>query len=332
MSSLRQLRTESLPSLPLDSGQLLRKPRIAYYLDGAISPMRDNVILVLHALTGSADASGDWWRGQIGDGAPLNTEKYAVISPNLVGSCYGSTGPREVESFPRLTVRDIARSIAALLDRLGIPAVQLVTGGSLGGMVALEFAASFPGRARRAAVFAAPARLSANAIAWSHVQRLILDRCGEDGLGLAREIAMLSYRAAQGLEDRFGRSRTLTGSFAVQDWLDYHGNRFVERFSVESYRSLIDAMDSHDVGRDRGGIGERLRASQTFFTGIGIPGDRFCPESEVKDWVSAARGVYREIESAHGHDAFLLECDQVGAILREVLRSDIGLPDVAEVA
>jgi len=316
----RTLRFAQLPPLPLECGQTLHGATLAYHLDGALAPRRDNVVLVLHALTGSADAAGEWWSGLIGDGAALDTSRYAVLSPNLLGSCYGSSGPAHgSDEFPPVTTRDMARALGVLLESLGIPRVQLVTGGSLGGMVALEFAATFPGRAARAVVFAAPAAQSAAAIGWVHVQREALRLAGADGLRLARQVAMLTYRTPEGLRERFGRSRGAQGSFAVQEWLTHHGARLDARFSRASYLTLLDAMDTHDVARARGGVGERLRDAGTAFTGVGIPGDVFYPSEEIAAWVAEAGGRFRTIASPHGHDAFLIERAQVATILQEAL-------------
>lgn len=186
-------------------------------------------------------------------------------------------------------------------------------------MVALELVASFPGRVGHAAVFAAPMRLGAGAIAWSQVQRELLSAGGAQGLALARQVAMLSYRTGAGLDARFRRDRTRGGRFAVGEWLSAHGQRLAARMDPATYRFLLDVMDTHDLSSARGGAGERLRASGTRLTGIGIPGDRFCDASEVAAWVRAAGGRYREIDSAHGHDAFLIEHAQVSALLRDVL-------------
>lgn len=326
--SSRRLHRLALPPLALDSGAMLRDATLAYHLDGRLNARRDNVVLVLHALTGSADAAGDWWAEHIGAGRALDTDRYAVLAPNLLGSCYGSSGPSTVEGFPSLTVRDQARALAVLLERLGVSSVALVVGGSLGGMVALEFAAGFPGRARAGLVIAAPAQLGAGAIAWSALQRKALDVGGAEGLALARQIAMLSYRTSDGLDARFGRERSPSGAYRVSDWLAAHGDRLVARMDAATYRGLIDVMDTHDLAGDRGGIGERLRASGTALIGVGIPGDRFCAAEEVQAWVDAAGGQYHELRSPHGHDAFLIEHAQVSALLTEALHA---LP-TAEVA
>lgn len=318
-ASARTLQRLTLPPLPLDSGETLAGATMAFHCDGTLAPRRDNAIVVLHALTGSADAAGDWWRHHVGPERALDTARWAVLSPNLLGSCYGSSGPATAERFPALTVRDQARAVAVWLERLGITRVVLAAGGSLGGMVALELAASFPGRVARAAVFAAPVRLGAGAIAWSQVQRELLTVGGAQGLALARQVAMLSYRTGSGLDARFRRDRNRDGRFVVGDWLSAHGQRLAARMDAATYRYLIDQMDTHDLASDRGGAGERLRASGTRLTGIGIPGDRFCEATEVEAWVRAAGGRYREIHSRHGHDAFLIEHTQVSALLRDVL-------------
>ena len=213
----------------------------------------------------------------------------------------------------------MARAVGVLLESLGVPQVALVTGGSLGGMVTLEFVATFPGRARSAVVFAAPAAQSAASIGWVHVQREALRLGGPDGLALARQVAMLTYRTPEGLRERFGRLRGEECDFAVQDWLRRHGARLDARFSRESYLTLLDAMDTHDLARGRGGVSERLRGSGTALTGVGIPGDQFYPSDEVAEWVHAAGARFRTISSPHGHDAFLIELAQVGALLTEAL-------------
>jgi homoserine O-acetyltransferase/O-succinyltransferase len=247
---------------------------------------------------------------------------HAVLAPNLLGSCYGSTGPAQCpDGFPQLTTRDMARAIGVLLERLGVARLALVTGGSLGGMVALEFVATFPRRADAAVILAAPVAHSAAAIAWTHVQREALRLAGTAGLRLARQVAMLSYRTPHGLHHRFRRFPGARGAFAVQDWLDAHGERLDARFDGASYLALLDAMDTHDLARGRGGAGERLRGSGTRLTAVGIPGDQLYPAEEVKAWAGEAGARYVELRSLHGHDAFLIEREQVAGILRDALRS-----------
>jgi len=320
LSETDHLHTVDLPAMPLDGGETLAAPRIAFHAHGTPDALHRSVVLVLHALTGSAAAATDWWSGLIGPGAAIDTDRHAVLVPNLIGSCYGSSGPRTGgESFPALTTRDLARAVGVFLHVLNVPRVQLVVGGSLGGMVALEFAASFPGRAARALVFAAPARQTAWGLGWNALQRELVRAHGAAGLELARAASMLTYRSAEGLEQRFGRARNASGEAEIARWLRGHGERFRERFDPASYLALLDAMDAHDVSRADIGVGTRLRASGTHFTGVGIPGDVLYPPNVVQSWVRAAGGQYAELQSPHGHDAFLLENAQVAALLRSAL-------------
>jgi homoserine O-acetyltransferase len=309
-----------LPPLPLDGGGTLDSPRVAFHAHGALDAQRGNVVLVLHALTGSTQAAHEWWSGLIGPGAAIDTDRHAVLVPNLLGSCYGSSGPREGgEPFPPLTTRDQARAIGVLLQRLEIPRVELVVGGSLGGMVALEVAASFPGLVAQALVIAAPAQQTTWGLGWNALQRALVRDRGAEGLELARATAMLTYRGAEGLERRFGRQRDANGEHEIARWLRGHGVRFRERFDAASYLALLAAMDAHDVARSEGGVATRLRASGTRFTGVGIPGDVLYPPNVVESWVRATGGSYAEIHSEHGHDAFLIEKAQVASLLRSAL-------------
>ena len=172
----RTLHSLDVPSFTLESGEVLHHAVQAFHLDGRLNARRDNLVIVLHALTGSADAAGDWWKDIVGPGCALDTNRWAVLTPNLLGSCYGTTGPSSsAPEFPRVTPRDQAHFVARLVAALGVTDVALVTGGSLGGMVALEWTAQFPGATRTAVVLAAPAAHTAHAIAWNAVQRACLD-------------------------------------------------------------------------------------------------------------------------------------------------------------
>lgn len=341
--SARALRLQRVGDFALESGQVLRNVVQAYHLDGALNTSRDNVVLVFHALTGSADAAGDWWTDAIGPGRTIDTERYAVLCANLLGGCYGTAfetaggtaGNREQGignslrlhdeaedgSIPSITTRDQARLIQGLLDDLGITSVALATGGSLGGMVALEWAAQNPGAARSIAIFAAPAAHSAYAIAWNHIARRAIEIGGAAGLEVARMIGMMTYRTADEQAQRFGRERGADGGWAVGGYLDHHGRKLRDRFTVRSYRMLLGAMDSHDVGAGRGGVAAALGPIRGRLIGVGIPGDLLYSADEVRAWTEAAGAEYREIRSITGHDAFLLEQEQVAAILEEALRA-----------
>jgi len=308
-------RTLRVRSFPLDSGLEVAELTQAYHLYGRLNARRDNAVFVFHSLTGNALAA-EWWQGVVGPGCAIDTERFAVFCPNLLGSCYGTRG---LPSGTAVTPRDMARLAARLLEAHDVRSVALVTGGSLGGMVALEWAVQLPAVTRAAVAFGAPAAHSAFAIGYNHVQRRALELGGEAGFALARMAALLTYRTAPEFEARFGRETRADGLFQVQSYLDYQGDKLVARMDPASYRTLIDAMDAHDVGRDRGGIAAALQPCGASLYGVGITGDLLYPPAEVQAWVAAAGGHYRELESTHGHDAFLLEPQAVNEILREAL-------------
>jgi homoserine O-acetyltransferase len=329
----RTLRTLRIPSFVLDSGEALHDVVQAFHLDGTLNARRDNLVIVFHALTGSADAAGDWWKEIVGPGLALDTTRYAVLVPNLLGSCYGTTGPTAAtQDFPRITPRDQARLVARLVATLGVSDVALVTGGSLGGMVALEWTALYPGATRTAVVLAAPAAHTAHAIAWNAVQRVALDVGGEAGLALARQISMIAFRSEREFNQRFGRAVEPDGRFSVEGYLNHHGFKLANRFNAASYRTLLDAMDAHDVGRGRGGVERALRGLRSAIYAVGIPGDQLYSADVVRRWATDAGAEYRELSSVHGHDAFLLEHEQVGAILRGALDASSRADSTRDVA
>lgn len=309
----------------LPSGHTLDRLEQRWTLAGTPSPDGGNVILLFHSLTGGTDP-GAWWPGLVGAGRILDPARWAIVTPALLGGCAGTGDPERLPAG--ITPRDMASAVGLLLDHLRIPRVRLAAGGSVGGMVALEWAASFPRRSEAVLVFAAPAAHTAQGIAFNRIQREALRLGGPvEGLALAREMAMLTYRTAAELEARFGRERREDGVFQVSSWLEHHGRRLVERFHPASYRLLLDAMDAHDVGLHRGGAAAALRAFRGELTGVGIEGDLLYPPEEVAAWVEGAGGRYREIRSLRGHDAFLLEEDQVGAILAEALAGPVDAGD-----
>lgn len=321
----RAPRMHHVPRFALESGVVLRDVVQAYHLDGALDAARGNVVLVLHALTGSSDAAGDWWRELIGPGKAIDTNRYAVLCTNLLGSCYGTAGEAPSTPFPAVTPRDMARLVALLIDELGITALPLVAGGSLGGMVAMEYALLHPGRARSLVALAAPAAHTAWAIAWNTIQRRVLALGGNDGLALARMVGMMTYRTETEFASRFGRRVGDDGEYEVASYLAHHGDKLVRRFDPESYRVLTEAMDAHDIGRGRGGTRAALRALRGAVAGpvigVGVPGDNLYGADEVRDWTLGAGAAYRELQSAQGHDAFLLETEQVGRIFTDVFRT-----------
>lgn len=317
----RTLRTHRLPEFELESGEVLTEVVQAYHLDGELNAERDNLVIVFHALTGSADAVGDWWSTIMGPGRAVDTGRYAVLCANLLGSCYGTTYARPREAGPGrplITPRDQARLIHALVETLEVPSVAMTVGGSLGGMVGLEWAATYPELTRSTVVLAAPAAHTASAIGWNHIQRQAIALGGPQGLAVARMVGMMTYRTSGEFELRFGRDRGPNG-FQVESYLNHQGGKLVKRFAVESYLTLMDAMDAHDVGRGRGGVAEALRPVRGRLVGVGIPGDILYTDDDVRRWTEAVGADYRRIDSIHGHDAFLIEVDQVAAILTETL-------------
>ncbi len=314
-----RVETARLPDLRLESGETLENLTVAYGLLGTIDPDASNVVLVFHSLTGGPADLGGFFPDVVGPGRPVDTGRWAVVCPNLPGSCYGTRYRTGGGTSPRPTTRDMARLAGALLDALGVRRVALATGGSLGGMVALEWAATFPDRSDAVVVFAAPAAHSAWAIGWNHVQRLAIEKIGAEGLELARMVGMLTYRTPDELEARFGRKPGTGAPFAIQSYLTRHGEKLVARFDARSYLTLLDAMDSHDVGRGRGGVSRALGAFRGRLTGVGIPGDVLYGPPDVKHWTHRAGAAYREIRSLRGHDGFLLELARVGDLLASEL-------------
>lgn len=313
--------TIAFHDLVLESGESVHTVHVHFRVEGAISPARDNLVLVVHALTGTAHAS-EWWKGVIGAGGAIDPTRHAVLCANLLGGCNGTTGPTDdhPDALSEFTTRDQAAILARLLDALDVTQPLLVVGGSLGGMVALEFAASFPERVRGAVVLAAPAAQTAQGIAWGTIMQRAVSVGGvQHGLALARMVGMLSYRTPEGLEHRFGRARNADGEFLVREWLSLHGERLVQRFDATSYVALLSAMDTHDVGRGRGGIAAALAAVGNRLTGVGIPGELLYPAESVKEWTRASGAKYVDLPSVHGHDGFLLETTRVSAIIRDAI-------------
>jgi homoserine O-acetyltransferase/O-succinyltransferase len=325
----------ALGPFELVSGGVLPELVVAYRHDG-LAPADGPQVVVVHALTGSADAAGDWWAPLIGPGRALDTERYGVLCANLLGGRYGTTGPTSIDpasgapwgaAFPAVSTRDQAAVLWRLLDVLGIEQVALVTGGSLGGMVALEVAVQRPDRVDRVLPMAAPAATGPMAMAWNRIQTILIDRLGDDGLALARQLAMTTYRSEADFDQRFGRERQDDGRFSVISYLDYQGIKLVERFDGDTYRVLAGAMDRHDIGEGRGGMEAalaRLGPARTRLIALGIEDDILYGPRQVRVLADAAtmagvRTRYLELTSTKGHDAFLVEWDQLTQILREAL-------------
>ncbi|WP_420367959.1 homoserine O-acetyltransferase MetX [Curtobacterium sp. L1-20] len=343
--------------------------RVAYETWGELNAARDNAVLVLHALTGDSHVQGPpgpghrtagWWGDVVGPSRAIDTDRWFVVAPNMLGGCQGTTGPSSVSPdgvewgsrFPFVTVRDQVAVQAQLADRLGIDTFAAVVGGSMGGMHALEFAITHPARVARLAVLASTAQTTADQIAANSLQRAAVHMdpafAGGDyyeadpgegphrGLALARRMALMTYRAPDELNGRFARSWQSDvsplgddGRFSVESYLDFHGNKFTRRFDASSYVTLTHAMDSHDVGAGRGGVDAALGSVTARTLVVGVSSDRLFP---VEDQHRIAAGVPNTldgdraavIDSEFGHDGFLIEHEAVGAHLGRLLDAEPG--------
>jgi len=344
--------------LALEAGGRLASVTVAYETWGEPAPDRANAVLVLHALTADSHASGPagpghptagWWDGLIGPGAAMDTDRWFVVCPNVLGGCQGTTGPASPapdgapygSRFPVVTIRDQVAVEAALADHLGIDRWAAVVGGSMGGMRVLEWCVGYPERVERAVVLAVGAAATADQIAWCSLQVRAIrgdpafaggdyyTTSGRpvDGLAVARGLGQVTYRTAAELGGRFGRSPQAAeeplkgGRYAVESYLQHHGAKLSERFDPNAYIVLSEAMNHHDVGRGRGGLAPALAGVRAEVTVAGIESDRLYPLSLQEELARLLPGrpPVRRIESASGHDGFLLEVDQVGDVVASAL-------------
>jgi homoserine O-acetyltransferase len=313
----------------LENGSALPQVRIAYRTWGRPRP---TATLVCHALTGSADAD-DWWGDLFGSGKALDPEQDYIVCANVLGGCYGTTGPTSRAhgafepfggSFPEVTIRDIVNTQALLLDHLGVEKLDLVIGGSMGGMQVLEWAALYPERVTAIAPIATGPTQSAWGVALSEAQRQAIKADANyangryplgsgpaQGLAAARSMAMISYRSPDNFASRFGRE-TADDTFEVQSYLRHQGDKLVNRFDANTYLTLIGAMDSHDLGRDRSSVVAALRAIEQPALVVSVSSDGLYPATEVAEMAShLPNGELHEIDAPHGHDAFLIRVDEL---------------------
>jgi len=344
--------------LELEAGGRLGPVTVAYESWGSLSPRADNAVLVLHALTGDSHAAGPagpghpdpgWWSGLIGPGQAIDTDRWYVLCPNVLGGCQGTTGPastapdgrRYGSRFPVITIRDQVRVEAALADALGIARWAAVVGGSMGGMRALEWSVMHPGRVERSIVISVGAAATAEQIALCSLQvraiRADPHFAGGDyyesaegpgaGLALARGLGQISYRTAAELDVRFGRlpqgeeQPFKGGRYAVESYLEHHGEKLLRRFDANSYVVLSEAMNHHDVGRGRGGAADALAAVQAETTVIGMATDRLYPLSGQEELARLLPGrpEVRVVASEVGHDGFLVEVDAMSTLVADAL-------------
>jgi homoserine O-acetyltransferase len=343
--------------LVLECGKTLTGVTVAYETYGTLNAAADNVILVCHALTGSAHAGSfprevakqaGWWAPMIGEGCALDTRSNFIVCSNFLGSCYGTTGPSSTDpatgepygiSFPRVTVRDMVTVQKALMDVLGVHAIKTVIGGSLGGMQVLEWAVMHPEMVSSIIPIATSAQHSPWCIGLNDIARQAIMndpawRGGkyyghgqpEKGLALARQVAMMSYRSDVSFFQRFSRDRIKSNGspstfrfddlnlFQVENYLHYQGKKLVDRFDANTYIAITRAMDLHDVAFGRGTVDDVLASIRVPTLSIGITSDVLYP---VHEQLAVAAKIpnakYRQIESIFGHDAFLVEYDQLTA-------------------
>lgn len=355
----------------LECGKTLESVTVAFQSFGKLTSSKDNVVMVNHALTGNAHITGivgndelenskstnqlyqynhmflnkeGWWAPLIGPGKTIDTNKYFVICPNVLGSCYGTTGPASINldsnelfrmNFPEVNVRDMVRVQKELFDFLGISKIKFAVGGSLGGMQVLEWAIMFPDLIEKIMPIATSAAHSAWAIGLNEASRNAIVNDPEwkngnyenqpnQGIRLARKIAMISYRSYNSFNEKFGRDikkvNVRKNIFEIESYLNYQGTKLTKRFDANTYLYLSRAMDLHDVGRDRGGISKALKGIKAKTKCVGIDSDILYPVEEQKEIMNhIPKADYAEINSLHGHDAFLIEFEQLDKIIREFI-------------
>ena len=347
--------------LPLESGASLGPVTLAYETYGRLNADRSNAVLIEHALSGGAhvagyrsatDAKPGWWDSCIGPGKAFDTNRFFVICSNVLGGCYGSSGPTSIEPatgrpyglrFPVVTIADMVRAQEKLIDHLGIPRLLAAAGGSMGGMQVLEWAANHPARVRAAIPLATTARSGPMLIALSEVGRQAIyadpnwqgggyyanGRRPDAGLAVARMIAHITYLSEEAMHRKFGRRlQTLERygyqfrtEFQVESYLKHQGNSFIQRFDANSYLYITKAMDYFDLTADTGSLAAALAgAREVKFLVVSFTSDWLYPSHHSKEIVSALTAVgadvtYLDLESTAGHDAFLVEVDTMTQLL-----------------
>ena len=344
--------------LTLENGAVIDDVSIAVQRWGELSPARDNVVMVLHALTGDSHITGPadrnhptagWWDGVAGPGGPIDTNRWCAVATNVLGGCRGSTGPGSAHPdgkawgsrFPLVSIRDQVRADLAALEALGITEVAAVVGGSMGGARALEWAIGHPDTVRSALVLAVGARATADQIGTQSTQIAAIKAdpnwCGGDyygtgltpdtGMEIARRFAHLTYRGEVELDTRFandaqtGEDPGSGGRYAVQSYLEHQGRKLVSRFDAGTYVALTESLSSHDVGRGRGGVEAALRSCQVPVVVGGITSDRLYPlrlQQELAELLPICDGL-NVVDSIYGHDGFLVETEAVYKLIRQTL-------------
>jgi len=341
--------TTTFERLELDCGATLAPVDVAYETYGTLNADRTNAILVLHAFSGDAHAAGEggWWSNMIGPGKAFDTDRHFVICSNVLGGCRGTTGPGSVNpetglpwamSFPAITISDMVRLQKLLIDYLEIPRLLTVSGGSMGGMQALEWAVAYPERVASAIPIACTARHSAQQIAFNEVGRQSImadpDWCGgnyyggkppANGLALARMVGHITYMSDQSMREKFGRRLRTPDQFEVESYLKYRGYKFVDRFDANSYIYITKAMDDFDLTQ-RGALSTLFERARTRFLLISFSSDWLYPSYQSLEIVSALRSrnadvAYCNLEARYGHDSFLVEVEEQTELVRGFLNN-----------
>ncbi len=353
-------------SLRLESGAVLAAPEVAYETYGSLNAGGDNAVLVCHALTGDQHVAGThprsgkpgWWSRLVGPGLPIDPARHFIVCANVLGGCMGSSGPASIDpatgsayamAFPVITIRDMVRAQAALLDHLGVDRLLGVVGGSMGGMQALDWAVAYPDRVRAVVAVATAARHSAQNIAYHEVGRQAImadpDWAGGDyytrerapvaGLAVARMAAHITYLSEAGLTAKFGRrlqgrdavSFGFDADFQVESYLRHQGMSFVERFDPNSYLYITRATDYFDLSEAHSGrLASAFRGTRTRFAVIAFDSDWLYPTAEARRIVRALNAAnaavsFVELNSPHGHDAFLLDSPEMNRVVDGFLRA-----------
>lgn len=329
----------------LESGETLPGLQVAYHTYGKLNSRGTNCVWVCHALTANSDVA-DWWPGTVESGRFLDPEKYFVVCANIIGSCYGSTGPLTQNpfngepwyaSFPSLTIRDMVKAHIMLADHLGINHIAALIGSSVGGFQAIEWAVEQPERFKTLILIATDAYASPWTVAADETQRMAImadksfgEKCqdaGRDGLMAARAIGMLTYRGGKGYnktqQDTVNVNPTAKFPRRAVTYQRHQGKKLADRFDAYSYVTILDAFDTHDVGRERGGRAKALARVTIPVLVIGITTDIIFSPQEMKHLASMLpQSIYKEIESDFGHDGFLVENDALNRLIIDFFKKN----------
>jgi homoserine O-acetyltransferase len=339
----------SFDGLTLDSGVTLSPVEVAYETYGELNAARSNAILIVHAFSGDAHAAGEggWWSTMIGPGKAFDTDKYFVICSNVLGGCRGTTGPGSINpetgcpwamAFPQVSIADMVRLQKMLIDHLGIGRLLTVSGGSMGGMQALEWAVTYPESVASAIPIATTARHSAQQIAFNEVgrQAIMADpdwnngnyyggRLPGRGLAVARMVGHITYMSDESMREKFGRKLRTPDQFEVESYLKYRGYKFVDRFDANSYIYITRAMDTFDLTQ-RGALPTLFESMEARFLLISFTSDWLYPPYQSLEIVKALRGrncdvAYCNLDTRYGHDSFLVEVEQQTEVVSGFLAS-----------